>query len=97
MTRVSVSGRRKELVKKSAVYSRPILGRKTESKPFSVNKFSMNKNYLEHKNKAVETDNNFSHVMAITLDPRTYYQGIIRCITRLKLLSVSTALFLCSR
>ena len=41
----------------------------------------MNKNYLEHKNKAVETDNNFSHVMAITLDPRTYYQGIIRCIT----------------
>ena len=41
----------------------------------------MNENYFEHKTKTVEADNNFKHVMAITLDPRTHYkEGIIRCI-----------------
>jgi len=41
----------------------------------------MNKNYFEHKIKAVEADNNFKHVMAITLDPRTNYRkGLVRCI-----------------
>src|SRR3989344_6473279 len=39
------------------------------------------KNYIEHENKAVEAGTAFKHVMAITLDPRTHYQGIIRCIT----------------
>ncbi|MEK9175003.1 MAG: hypothetical protein AAB795_00250, partial [Patescibacteria group bacterium] len=44
----------------------------------------MNKleNYVEHPNKAVETDERFKHVMAITLNPRSRYKdGIIRCIT----------------
>ena len=37
--------------------------------------------YIEHQGKAVETDNRFKHVMAITLDPRTRYrEGIVRCI-----------------
>ena len=40
------------------------------------------KNYVEHSGKAVETDERFKHVMAITLDPRSgYKEGIIRCIT----------------
>ena len=39
------------------------------------------KNYFEHKNKVIETDNRFKYVMAITLDPRTNYrEGIVRCI-----------------
>ncbi len=40
------------------------------------------KPYIEHPGKAVETDERFKHVMAITLDPRTgNREGIIRCIT----------------
>jgi hypothetical protein len=42
----------------------------------------MEKYYIEHEGKILETDNRFKHVMAITLDPRTNYkEGIIRCIT----------------
>lgn len=37
--------------------------------------------YVEHPDKAVEADQRFSHVMAITLDPTTNYKrGIIRCV-----------------
>ncbi len=37
--------------------------------------------YFEHPNKAAE-DERFSHMMAITLDPKSgYKEGIIRCIT----------------
>ncbi|MCX6787754.1 MAG: hypothetical protein NT108_01150 [Candidatus Kaiserbacteria bacterium] len=40
------------------------------------------KAYFEHPGKAVETDARFSHVMAISLDPRSNYrEGVIRCIT----------------
>lgn len=40
------------------------------------------KAYFEHPGRAVETDARFSHVMAISLDPRSKYRdGIIRCIT----------------
>ena len=39
-------------------------------------------NYLEHLGKVIETDNQFSHVMAITLDPTSEYKdGVLRCIT----------------
>lgn len=42
----------------------------------------MEKYYTQHLGKVINTDNKFSHVMAITLDPRTQYkEGIIRCIT----------------
>lgn len=42
----------------------------------------MEKFYTEHKGRVINKDNKFSHVMAITLDPRTQYkEGIIRCIT----------------
>jgi hypothetical protein len=40
------------------------------------------KPYTQHPGKVVATDATFSHVMAITLDPRTdYTEGVIRCIT----------------
>ena len=40
------------------------------------------KGYIEHSGKAVERDERFEHVMAITLDPITdNREGIIRCIT----------------
>ena len=40
------------------------------------------KGYAEHSGKAVETNGEFEHVMALTLDPRTDYKdGVIRCIT----------------
>lgn len=39
-------------------------------------------NYIEHKERVVDTNEKFKHVMAITLDPRTKYtDGVIRCIT----------------
>lgn len=42
----------------------------------------MEKYYIEHEGKVIETDNRFKYVMAITLDPRTNYkEGITRCIT----------------
>ncbi|MEQ1561093.1 MAG: hypothetical protein ABL899_00050 [Nitrospira sp.] len=43
----------------------------------------MKKNkYIQHSGKVIEKDNNFAHVMAITLDPRTNYRdGVVRCIT----------------
>jgi len=42
----------------------------------------MDKFYTEHEGRVIEIDNKFSHVMAISLDPRTEYkEGIIRCIT----------------
>lgn len=42
----------------------------------------MNKLYIQHQGKVIKTDSNFSHVMAIALDPRTSYkQGVVRCIT----------------
>jgi len=45
----------------------------------------MKKLYIEHKGKVIETDNQFKHVMAISLDPRTQYKnGVIRCITNRK-------------
>lgn len=38
--------------------------------------------YVEHPGKAVEMDETFEHVMAITLDPHADYKdGVIRCIT----------------
>ncbi len=41
----------------------------------------MQKLYTEYEGKVVQTDNNFKHVMAITLDPKTNYKnGVIRCI-----------------
>jgi hypothetical protein len=44
----------------------------------------MSKNYIEHEGKVASANASFKHVMAITLDPRTRYQGIIRCITSRK-------------
>lgn len=42
----------------------------------------MNKNYTQHTDKVVNTNKQFTHVMAITLDPRVgYKEGVIRCIT----------------
>jgi hypothetical protein len=42
----------------------------------------MTKLYTQHEGKVVNTDSQFSHVMAIALDPRTdYNEGVIRCIT----------------
>lgn len=45
----------------------------------------MEKLYREHEGRVINTDNKFSHVMAIALDPRTNYkEGVIRCITSRK-------------
>lgn len=42
----------------------------------------MEKLYTQHEGKVVNTNNKFTHVMAITLNPRTNYKdGVIRCIT----------------
>ncbi len=42
----------------------------------------MTKGYIQHKGKVVSAHEQLTHVMAITLDPRTNYQeGVIRCIT----------------
>ncbi len=42
----------------------------------------MSKNYIQHKGKVINTDDKFSHVMAITLDPTSNYRrGVLRCIT----------------
>ena len=42
----------------------------------------MEKPYIQHPGKVINTNNKFSHVMAITLDPRTNNrEGIARCIT----------------
>ena len=42
----------------------------------------MEKPYIQHEGKVVETNNQFKYVMAIALDSRTGYQeGVIRCIT----------------
>lgn len=42
----------------------------------------MKKLYFQHEGKVINTDNKFSHVMAITLDPKTDYKdGVIRYIT----------------
>ncbi len=42
----------------------------------------MSELYTEHEDRVVNTNFQFTHVMAITLDPRTQYkEGIIRCIT----------------
>lgn len=42
----------------------------------------MEKYYTEQIGKVIEIDNNFKHVMAIALNPRTNFkEGIIRCIT----------------
>jgi hypothetical protein len=42
----------------------------------------MKKLYTQHDGKVVNTSSQFSHVMAIALDPRTNYrEGVIRCIT----------------
>ena len=41
----------------------------------------MEKNYIQHEEKVIQTNKQFSHVMAIALDPRTQYKdGVIRCI-----------------
>ena len=40
----------------------------------------MNKNYIEHSDKVVETDGRFKHVMAIALNPKNTQEGVIRCI-----------------
>jgi len=43
----------------------------------------MDKKYIEHKSKAVEVDERFEYVMAITLDSRTKFkEGIIRCVLK---------------
>ncbi len=40
------------------------------------------KNYTQHAGKAVESNAQFKHVMAITLDPTAdYKRGLVRCIT----------------
>ncbi len=42
----------------------------------------MEKPYIQHEGKVINTDSKFTHVMAIALDPRTQYKdGVIRCIT----------------
>lgn len=42
----------------------------------------MEKSYIQHEGKVIETDSRFKHVMAITLNPeKNYKEGIIRCIT----------------
>lgn len=42
----------------------------------------MEKSYIEHKGKVIETDNQFKYVMAIALNPKTgNREGVIRCIT----------------
>lgn len=42
----------------------------------------MNKPYVQHKGRVVDTNSLFTHVMAIALDPRTgYEEGVVRCIT----------------
>ena len=42
----------------------------------------MSELYIEHESRVVNADNQFKHVMAIALDPRTdYKEGVIRCIT----------------
>ena len=42
----------------------------------------MEKPYIEHEGKAVDINKQFSHVMAITLDPKTNFKnGVVRCIT----------------
>lgn len=42
----------------------------------------MEKSYVQHDGKVINTDNKFTHVMAIALDPRTdYKEGVVRCIT----------------
>jgi hypothetical protein len=42
----------------------------------------MEKFYIQHEGKVIETDNQFKHVMAITLNPKANYkEGIVRCIT----------------
>lgn len=42
----------------------------------------MEKLYLQHHGKVINTDSNFTHVMAIALDPNSQYRkGIVRCIT----------------
>ena len=39
-------------------------------------------NYFEHSGKVIETNNQFSHVMAIALNPVSEYkEGVLRCIT----------------
>ena len=41
----------------------------------------MEKPYIQHEGKVVETGDKFKHVMAITLDPKTNFKsGVIRCI-----------------
>jgi len=40
------------------------------------------KKYIQHPGKVIETNDKFSHVMAITLNPRSSYKdGVSRCIT----------------
>lgn len=42
----------------------------------------MEKLYIQHEGKIINTDDKFSHVMAITLNPRTNNkEGVVRCIT----------------
>lgn len=42
----------------------------------------MQRNYIQHEGKVIETNKQFTHVMAITLNPQTNYKdGIVRCIT----------------
>ena len=42
----------------------------------------MEKLYIQHEGRVINTDKKFTHVMAIALDPRTQYKdGVIRCIT----------------
>lgn len=41
----------------------------------------MEKFYTQHEGKVIEVNDRFKYVMAITLDPRNYKEGIIRCIT----------------
>ena len=42
----------------------------------------MQKLYIQHEGKAVDTNKTFKHVMAITLDPTSNYkEGVVRCIT----------------
>jgi len=43
----------------------------------------MEKFYIEHKGKVINTNNKFAHVMAITLNPqKDHKEGVLRCITK---------------
>src|SRR3989344_6828674 len=47
---------------------------------FCYNK-NMTKPYIEHEGKVLEKNNQFKHVMAMTINPLNHREGVVRCIT----------------